>query len=256
MTESAVKKPVEKIEEAAQQVAKAETTSRPTRRYRTYLFQFMLIATTSAFAVLTFLVKTIPSFPIDLAITRGLQSINSPLFDALMTAISWPGFAPQSYLLSLLVVVIIYFLGLRWEAVSAFVAALLPPLINVLVKDYIRRPRPTVDLVHVFRILNSYSFPSGHVMFYVGFFGFLWFLAFTLLKQSWRRTFLLIMYGSLILLVGVSRIYLGQHWASDVLGAYLLGSLTLVVIIQFYRWGRQRFFVHQPVAPHDATPAN
>jgi undecaprenyl-diphosphatase len=93
-------------------------------------------------------------------------------------------------------------------------------------------------------------------MFYVGFFGFLWFLAFTLLKQSWRRTFLLIMYGSLILLVGVSRIYLGQHWASDVLGAYLLGSLTLVVIIQFYRWGRQRFFVHQPVAPHDATPAN
>ncbi len=37
-------------------------------------------------------------------------------------------------------------------------------------------------------VLNSYSFPSGHVMFYVGFFGFLWFLVYTLLKRSWRRT--------------------------------------------------------------------
>ena len=255
MTESTAKKPVEKIQESAQEMAKAETTSRPTRRYRTYLFQFMLIATTGAFAFLTILVKTIPSFPIDLAITRAIQSINFPFFDEFMRLVSWPGFSPQSYLLSAVVVLIIYVLGLRWEAVAALVAALLPPLINVLVKELIRRPRPTVDLVHVFRILNSYSFPSGHVMFYVGFFGFLWFLAYTLLKKSWRRTALLLMYGILILLVGVSRIYLGQHWPSDVLGAYLLGSLTLVVIIRFYRWGRERFFVHQPVAPHDTTAA-
>src|SRR6185369_13541956 len=160
-------------------------------------FQFMLIATTSAFAILTFLVKTVPSFPIDLAITRAIQLINYPPFDTFMYLISWPGYPPQSFILSLVVVLIIFSLGLRWEAVSAFVAAMLPALINVLVKGYIRRPRPTVDLVHVFRILNSYSFPSGHVMFYVGFFGFLWFLAFTLFKQSWRRTLLLTMYGVL-----------------------------------------------------------
>src|SRR5262245_43250007 len=137
MAVSAAKKPVEKIQESAQEMAKTETTSRPTRQYRTYLFQFMLIATTGAFAFLTFLVKTIPSFPIDLAITRALQSINFPLFDPFMRLVSWPGFSPQSYLLSALVVLIIYVLGLRWEAVSALVAALLPPLINVLVKELI-----------------------------------------------------------------------------------------------------------------------
>jgi membrane-associated phospholipid phosphatase len=255
MKESTAKKPVEKIQESAQQVAKAETTSRPTRHYRTYLFQLMLIITTGAFAMLTFLVKTTPSFPIDLQITRTIQLINFPLFDLFMNLVSWPGFPPQSFILSAVVVLIIYILGLRWEAVSALVASLLPAAINVLFKDYIRRPRPTVDLVHVFRILNSYSFPSGHVMFYVGFFGFLWFLAYTLLKQSWRRTLLLALYGILIIFVGPSRIYLGQHWASDVLGAYLLGILTLVVIIQFYRWGKTRFFVHQPVAPEAAKPA-
>jgi membrane-associated phospholipid phosphatase len=241
-------KPVEKVKGAAQQAAKAETTSRPKREYRTFLFQVALFSAIGAFVVLMFMVKTIPSFPIDLEITRALQSINSPIFAALMSLISWPGFSPQSFIISALIVAVIYTFGLQWEAITALVAALLPPLVNVIVKEYIRRPRPTVDLVHVFRILESYSFPSGHVMFYVGFFGFLWFLAYTLLKRSWRRTLLLIFLGTLIALVGVSRIYLGQHWPSDVLGAYLLGGLTLVAILQYYRWGKKRFFVHQPVA--------
>jgi membrane-associated phospholipid phosphatase len=248
-------KPVEKVKDAAQQAAKKETTSPPKREYRTFLFQVSLFAAITAFGVLTFMVKTIPSFPIDLEITRALQSLNSSIFAALMSLISWPGFSPQSYILSLIIVAVIYLFGLHWEAISALVAALLPPILNVIVKELIRRPRPTVDLVHVLRILESYSFPSGHVMFYVGFFGFLWFLVYTLLKRSWRRTLLLILLGTLIGLVGISRIYLGQHWPSDVLGAYLLGGLTLVAILQFYRWGKQRFFVHQPVAAEQPRTA-
>ena len=255
MSEITGDKPVEKVKDAAQQAAKKEVTSRPKREYRTFLFQLSLFAAIGAFAVLTFMVKTTPSFPIDLEIERAIQSITSPIFAGLMYLISWPGFSPQSFILSVLIVLAIYLLGLRWEAITALVAAILPPLVNVLVKDWIRRPRPTIDLVHVFGILNSYSFPSGHVMFYVGFFGFLWFLVYTLLKRSWIRTLLLIFLGSLIALVGISRIYLGQHWPSDVLGAYLLGGLTLVGILQFYRWGKKRFFVHQPVAAEQPKPA-
>ena len=255
MSEVTGDKPVEKVKSAAEQAAKKETTSRPKREYRTFLFQVSLFAAVGAFAVLTFMVKTIPSFPIDLEIERAIQSINSPIFASLMYLISWPGFSPQSFILSVLIVLAIYLFGLRWEAITALVAALLPPIVNVIVKEYIRRPRPTIDLVNVFGVLNSYSFPSGHVMFYVGFFGFLWFLVYTLLKRSWRRTLLLIFLGILIGLVGISRIYLGQHWPSDVLGAYLLGGLTLVAILQFYRWGKKRFFVHQPVAAEQPKPA-
>lgn len=254
MSEVTGDKPVEKVKVAAQQAAKKETTSRPKREYRTFLFQVSLFAAVGAFAVLTFMVKTIPSFPIDLEIERAIQSINSPIFASLMYLISWPGFSPQSFILSVLIVLAIYLFGLRWEAITALVAALLPPIVNVIVKEYIRRPRPTIDLVNVFGVLNSYSFPSGHVMFYVGFFGFLWFLVYTLLKRSWRRTLLLVFLGILIGLVGISRIYLGQHWPSDVLGAYLLGGLTLVAILQFYRWGKKRFFVHQPVAAEQPKP--
>ena len=256
MKETEEKKPVEEIQKSAQEVVKAETTSRPTRRYRTHLFQFILLAMTGGFAFLTFLVKTTPSFPIDLAITQAMQSMDFLFLQQFMILISWFGFLPQSILLPILVALIIYVLGLRWEAVTALAAAFLPAAINLLVKEFIRRPRPTVDLVDVFRVLDSFSFPSGHVMFYVGFFGYLWFLVFTLLKKSWRRTLLLITVGIPILFVGISRIYLGQHWASDVLGAYLLGFLVLVGISAFYRWGKQRFFVHQPVAPQGANRKN
>jgi undecaprenyl-diphosphatase len=85
-------------------------------------------------------------------------------------------------------------------------------------------------------------------MFYIVFFGFIGFLAYSLLKPSLTRSLLLLFFGSLIALVGISRVYLGEHWASDVLGSYLLGSVTLVAIIQFYLWGKTRFFVNQPVA--------
>ncbi len=242
------KKPIEKIQEVAQEAAHAETAPAPVRRYRAVLFQVALVLVVVAFSLLTFLVKTTPSFPIDLKITIGLQSINIPLFGELMTLVSWAGFQPQSSILTVLIVLVIYGFGLQWEALMALMAAISSSAINVLVKDLIRRPRPADPLVQVLEKLNSYSFPSGHVMFYTCFFGFTWFLAFSLLKPSLKRSLLLVFFGSLVLLVGASRIYLGEHWASDVLGAYLLGSLTLVVIIQVYRWGKTRFFVHQPVA--------
>ncbi|MFT3891099.1 MAG: phosphatase PAP2 family protein [Anaerolineales bacterium] len=249
MAEISGNKPVEKAKAAAEQVAKQEVTSRPKREYRTYLFQIALMATIGAFTMLMILVATTPSFPIDLAITRALQSIQSPVFAFLMNFASWPGFAPQSLIIPLIIAVAWYVFGFHWEAVASIFAALFPPLVNVIVKDFVRRPRPGVDLVHVFSVLNSYSFPSGHVMFYVGFYGFMWFLIYTLMKRSPMRTAILVFLGALIVLVGPSRIYLGQHWASDVLGAYLLGSLTLVVVIMFYRWGKKRYFVRQPVAP-------
>jgi membrane-associated phospholipid phosphatase len=248
MSAQKVEKPIEKIKGTAEQAARAESESAPVRRYRAVLFELTLAIVAGAFAVLTFLVKTTPSFAIDLQVTRAIQLINFPNFALLMILISWPGFSPQNMIIAGLIILLIYGFGLHWEAVMALFAAVFSTAINLLVKDLIQRPRPSSNTVTVIDTLNSYSFPSGHVMFYLGFFGFIAFLAYSLLKPSYKRSLVLILTSILVVLIGISRIYLGEHWASDVLGAYLLGSLTLVAIIQFYVWGKTRFFVHQPVA--------
>lgn len=217
------------------------------QRQRVALFQAALVLAAGAFALLTFLVKTRPSFALDLQITKVVQSLDAPLFAWLMSLVSWPGFSPQALLITGLVVLLIYGFGLRWEALSTLTTALSSAALNVLVKNLVQRPRPLPDMVNVFATLNSYSFPSGHVMFYVSFFGFIGLLAYSLLKPSSQRSLLLVFFGGLVALIGISRIYLGQHWASDVLGAYLLGCLTLAANIQLYRWGKTRFFVQQPV---------
>jgi membrane-associated phospholipid phosphatase len=166
----------------------------------------------------------------------------------LMVAISWPGYTPQSYIIALLIVLLLYGLGLRLEAGALVFTGVLAEALDLMVKDAVRRARPSDLLVHVATKLGSYSFPSGHVTFYTAFIGFLWFLVYTLLKASWKRTLLLVILGALIVLVGISRMYLGEHWASDVLGGYLLGSLSLIVGIRFYRWIKARGVVQQPVA--------
>ena len=230
-----------------QVAAHRASTIAPVRRYRALLFLGVLLFITAAFAVLTFLVITTPSFALDLQITRGLQSIKFPGFAGLMVAVSWPGFWPQSAIITGAIILLILGIGLQWEALVALMAALLSTGLNLLVKNLIQRPRPPALLVHVLATPSGSSFPSGHVMYYTGFFGFIVFLAFSLWKPSLKRSLLLAFFGLLVLLAGISRIYVGEHWASDVLGAYLLGSLTLVAIIQLYRWGKPRFFVHQPV---------
>jgi undecaprenyl-diphosphatase len=255
MSGQIAEKPVDKIKEEVHEVARAESAPAPVRRYRAVLFQGVLVLIAVAFGALTFLVKTIPSFAIDLQITRAIQAINLPWFGSVMGIISWAGFSPQVVVITGLIIVLIYGLGLHWEAVMALVAAIFSTAINLLVKDLVQRPRPTAAAVSVIDILKSYSFPSGHVMYYLGFLGFIGFLVFSLLKPSLKRTLLLVLIGIPVVLIGISRIYLGQHWASDVLGSYLLGTLTLVATIQFYRWGKTRFFVHQPVAAAGAQPA-
>lgn len=211
--------------------------------HRTALFRGALLFVVGAFAGLTLLVVTTSSLEIDLQITKVIQWIALPPFALLMRMVSWPGFNPQVVIIAGLIIMVLYALGLRWEAVMALTAAVSSTAINLLLKDLIQRPRPLPDQVTVFASLTSFSFPSGHVMFYVGFFGFLGFLAYHLLKPSLGRSLLLAFFSGLVFLIGLSRIYLGQHWASDVVGAYLLGGLTLIAIIQVYLWGRTRSFV-------------
>jgi undecaprenyl-diphosphatase len=103
------------------------------------------------------------------------------------------------------------------------------------IKLLVERPRPADESVRVFSAVLDYSFPSGHVTGYVCLYGFLAFLVYVLFKRCWWRTALLTVFALLIGLVGISRIHLGHHWASDVLGGYALGTAYLLLLVEAYR---------------------
>jgi membrane-associated phospholipid phosphatase len=248
--ETSTQAPATPIVGVAKEAVAKEIAPKHVRRWRARLFQVYLVTATLAFGTLVMLASRFNYFPVDLSITRGVQTINAVWFANLMWAVSYLGYAPQSWLLVGAVVLLLFVVGLRWEAIPALIAAAGATGLGALIKLLVHRQRP----VNVVQQLNDSSFPSGHVLLYTAFLGFLLFLAYSLLKPSWARTLTFVILGSLVALIGLSRIYVGDHWASDVTGAYLLGSLWLAVSVAIYRWGKTRFFVRQPLAPEKPGP--
>ena len=202
------------------------------RRQRT-LFVLGLLSLL-VFSLLAFLADTLQVLPFDLAATRELQELRSGLLLRAMVAISLPGYSPWSLIIVGAGALAIGAL-LGWRD-GAFLLALtgLQGLANLLIKLAIGRPRPLSSLVDVVAPVSGNSFPSGHVMFYTVFFGFLFFLAWARLPASLGRAAALTICGGLVLLIGPSRMYLGAHWLSDVIAAHLLGLIILTFGIEFY----------------------
>ena len=221
------------------------------RRRRAAVFQSFVLIASGTFIALAVAAHFAPYFPIDLVVTRAMQGQQSPALDAVMRAESWIGYLPQADLFVLATIIGLVATGLRWEAVAAGFAALGCALVT-LIKLAVYRPRPTGSLVHVVSSMDTTSFPSGHVVLATAYCGFLAFLAYTLLHHSKLRTTLLVFAGLLIALMGPSRVYLGHHWFSDVMGAYVFGSLWLALTVRFYRWGKPKFFRTQPAAPEES----
>jgi membrane-associated phospholipid phosphatase len=125
-----------------------------------------------------------------------------------------------------------FFFRLRnWKFVVQTIAVLLlATLSNVLIKQVINRQRPTLE--HLVSV-NTLSYPSGHSMSAMAFYGFLIYLCTQMKMPVFVRVFFMTLLTIIILSVGVSRIYLGVHFPSDVAAGFLGGLLwvTLCVII-------------------------
>jgi len=253
-TVEAVKKPVNTWRQTI--TAADAIDAKPWRRYRASIFQGYMLGAILIFFVLAVLAKTVAYFTFDVTITHALQAFNDAWFDSLMRTLTWIGFGPQADLIVLVILIFLYASGLKWETVVAFVSVVASTTLGLGIKVLVDRPRPSADVVNVITQLKDYSFPSGHVLFFVTFFGFMLFLAYTLLKHSWWRTGLLVILGIMVALIGPSRIYMGQHWASDVIAAYLLGSVWLAMSVLIYRRGKTRFFADQPVAKETPVKGN
>lgn len=188
------------------------------------------------FGLLAWWVHYHPVITIDVTITREFQENQSPWLQNFMAAVSYIGNASLvSLALIILATVLFWVVDLRLEAIMVAAVSAVSAILNWLIKLIVARPRPSTSLVDVIQHAGGNSFPSGHVMSYVAFWGLLFSFGIILFKGNyWWRTTLLIISGLFVVLVGPSRIYLGDHWASDVLGAYIIGGLLLGVALWIY----------------------
>mgnify|MGYP004649817969 FL=1 len=101
-------------------------------------------------------------------------------------------------------------------------------ILNQILKYILQRPRPTE-----FRIIEEtgYSFPSGHSMVSMAFYGYIIYLIYRYVKNKYVKWSLIVFLSILICSIGVSRIYLGVHYTSDVLGGFLISLSYLVLFI-------------------------
>lgn len=104
-------------------------------------------------------------------------------------------------------------------------------LINQAIKHIIRRPRP-----NVLRLVeeDGYSFPSGHSMVSMAFYGIIIYLVYKNVTNKYLKWTLITLLSLLILSIGFSRIYVGVHYFTDVVGGFLLGLAYLIIYINIY----------------------
>jgi undecaprenyl-diphosphatase len=173
-------------------------------------------------------------FAADLALAQPLQAVKAGWFRFLMLGTSYFSGGWQFGLIVLLTGVLL------WKRVGiVHVAVVLAAGVlsygNDLMKLIIGRPRPAAELVASSYIFNGLSFPSGHTFSSSMLLGTL--VIFALLSgiRWWLKALAISTVTGLLLLVGVSRVYLGAHWPSDVLGSYLWAGVLLIPLYYILR---------------------
>ena len=201
------------------------------------LVLFLTGATT--FIALALAAHRVAYFSIDLPLAQAIQSLHSTWLDSAMSAVSWIVYAPQGDVLVIALAGAIVLAGYRWAALMLVLAAAGSSGLYQLASAFVAQPRPAADLVRVTTVLPTSGFPSGHVTTVTAIFGFAAFLAYRALRPSPTKWIPVAVVALTILVMGYSRVYLGAHWPSEVLGGGLLGLQWLAATVRLFWWGRR-----------------
>ncbi len=197
--------------------------------------KFLSLVSLFLFAVLGVWAHFIPYSPFDLSISHSLQTFQNLYFLQSMHFVSLLGFTIPSTIMTIAMIVVFVKFGHKLAAFFVFISLATAEFVAMFFQQLIGRERPTADLVQILSEPNGHSFPSAHVVRFVVFYGFLAFLISRKVKNTFLKTFFIVICLLLIVLVGLSRIYLGVHWSSDVIGGYLLGFPLLFFFVRLYK---------------------
>ncbi|MBP2000369.1 undecaprenyl-diphosphatase [Paenibacillus shirakamiensis] len=174
----------------------------------------------------------------DSTVITFVQGWESPWLTYIMKTFTWIGSGIPAALITIVAMFIFYrWLGSRRELWFLAWMAVGSLLLNLMMKSIFQRERP---MLHRIVNANGFSFPSGHAMATLSLYGG---LAFLLWKHAptWMGKLMIILFAMVfIFMIGLSRIYLGVHYPSDVLGGYLLSGALLSASIGTYLYFRER----------------
>jgi membrane-associated phospholipid phosphatase len=180
------------------------------------------------FGVLCYFANRFDYFPGDLNISLWIQNIDFSGVKPIMQ------FVPYALILAVLIALRLWLPSRRRAVVFIVLTTLAAGLITWLLKLIVSRPRPDIELVQIWEGTIGSGFPSGHVACAAVIGGFLFFLAPRLVKTPLAIGLLRALLVVIILSIGLSRLYLGTHWASDLAGGLVLGGLLLYPAIALY----------------------
>ncbi|CAD7811749.1 hypothetical protein CHRY9390_02409 [Chryseobacterium aquaeductus] len=170
----------------------------------------------------------------DVSVSQELQEDQNILLDVVMKALSWLGTVyAASTMVSVWAFIFFIFKYIR-EGIFVL-SSLLSGGLSYILKMWIDRPRPSVDFVRIVEEAHYQSFTSGHVLFYTSFFGTLLIIALfsKILKWKWKILISLSCIA-MVTLGAISRIYLGAHWFTDVMGGFIVGILLIMITGSIY----------------------
>lgn len=202
------------------------------RANRALLFIVLLLA---LFVPLAIMARSPGLLHLDAEVTQEIQEGHSNPLDFLAYFFTFLGNAMTMTVLCIGSAVVLARSGRPRAAWFSLLTLLGLPL-NVLLKLMINRPRPTADLVRIlFPEPGDSSFPSGHAMGSVIVYGFLAYLTWTFLTDQPRRRFWTVVLALTPVGISLSRIYIGVHWFSDVIGAWMFGLVVLLIFAELYK---------------------
>jgi membrane-associated phospholipid phosphatase len=204
----------------------------PERRKK--IIAIVIIIISIGFLALSAFIAHFPTTLLDEHFSEKIQSFQNPTLNTVMEMISWFGYFPGSIVMVALAALVFLIGKYKREALFMLLTGL-AGLVSTIFKVMVNRPRPSEPLVHVFKKASQQSFPSGHVLFYVVYFGMLTLLMIQL-KEIPKIIRISVSAISLFLIFTIpfSRIYLGAHWFTDVVGGALLGLVCLYTLSYFY----------------------
>lgn len=201
---------------------------------RKLILTYLLVLVALSFILLTVSIVYLPLPTVDKSFSHAIQSYQSPSLDPIMRLISLIGVMPYSVIMVLLTALLFFLFKLKREAIFTL-STLLAGVASTIVKIIVDRPRPAAPFVHILEKTVQQSFPSGHVNFYVVFFGFLIVMMCHVKTIPFiLRAMVVTTCALLIFFIPISRVYQGAHWFTDVIGGSLLGLLLLAANSYFY----------------------